>query len=47
MRPNNVIARALSAVLVTVLLNGSVIGAFAHVAAAHGANVATEARAWA
>ena len=47
MRFNNLFVRALIAAVATVLLNGSVIGAFAHVASAHGANVATDARAWA
>ena len=37
MRVNNVFVRALSAVLVAVLLNGSVVAAFAHVARVHGA----------
>ena len=50
MRFNNLLVRALSAAVATVLLNGSVLGAFAHVAgahAAHGAHGATDARAWA
>ena len=46
-RFNNLFVRALTALVATVLLNGSVIGAFAHAAGAHGANVATHARAWA
>ena len=41
MRFNNLVSRAFSAVLVTVLLNGSIIGAFAHVAGANSARVAT------
>jgi hypothetical protein len=45
MRVNNVLVRALSAVLVTALLNGSVIVAFAHVAAVHGARVTSDASA--
>ena len=47
MRFNNVLVRALGAVLVTVLLNGSVIGAFTRVAAVHGARAASDAPAWA
>jgi hypothetical protein len=43
MRFNNVLVRALGAVLVTVLLNGSVVGAFTHVAAEHGARAASNA----
>jgi hypothetical protein len=44
MRFNNLLARALSAVLVTVLLNGSVVAAFAHVATARGAAVPYDTR---
>ena len=47
MRLNNLFIRALSAVVATVLLNGSVIGAFALVAGPRGANVATDTRTWA
>lgn len=47
MKVNNVYARALSAMLVTILLNGSVVAAFAHVAAVRGAQLSSEARAWA
>jgi len=43
MRVNNVLVRALSAVLVTALLNGSVIVAFAHVAVVHAAHAASDA----
>ena len=46
-RLNNLFIRALSAVVATVLLNGSVIGAFALVAGTRGANVATDTRTWA
>ena len=37
MRVNNVFVRAFGAVLIAVLLNGSVVAAFAHVARVHGA----------
>jgi hypothetical protein len=43
MRVNNVLIRALSAVLVTALLNGSVIVAFAHLAIVHAARAADDA----
>jgi len=43
MRVNNVLVRALSAVLVTALLNGSVVIAFAHVAVVHAARAAGDA----
>jgi hypothetical protein len=46
MRFNNVLVRALSAILVMVLLNGAVVAAFAHVALARGARVASDAAAW-
>jgi hypothetical protein len=45
MRVNNVLVRALSAVVVTVLLNGSVVLAFTQVAAVHGARVTSNASA--
>ena len=41
MRFNNVLVRALSAVLATALLNGSVMVAFAHVAATNAARAAS------
>jgi hypothetical protein len=46
MRFNNVLVRALSALLVTVLLNGSVVAAFTHVAVAHAARAAGDSTAW-
>ena len=45
MRFNKLIVRTLGAVLVAVLVNGSVVAAFAHVAHARGAHVASDAQA--
>ena len=47
MRFNKLFVRTLGAVLVAVLLNGSVVAAFAHVAHARGAQVSHDAQAWA
>ena len=44
MRINKLIARILIAIVASMLLNGLVIGAFAHVASTHGATVASDAR---
>lgn len=44
MRYHNVLVRAVSAVLVTILLNGSLIAAFAHAASGHGARVPYDTR---
>ena len=45
MRFNNVLVRAVGAVLVTVVLNGSVLAAFTHVASVHDARVLADTRA--
>ena len=46
MRFNNVLLRALSAVLITVLLNSSLVAGFAHVAVAHASHAASDTAAW-
>jgi len=44
MRFNNILVRLVGAVLVSILLNGSVIAAFAHVATVHAASALADAR---